>query len=427
MSHKARQLVCIYAAAAIMTLAVYSSISHVRLENYRLIAKYSSQRAFEETAASVDALSAALEKGVYAADAGMCAKICGEIQAAAQAAEAAMATLPFSTHELNRTAGFLGTAADYAQSLALQGSAPDEEQRGALRSLSDKAAELSRLMQELRGSINDGALLIDRQEELLRNIGGEGEGVRLSTRLTDYESDFDMPDMPEYDGRFTAQKTRRKGELSDEQMLAAAAEFIGAAPEELRKEYSYEGESRLRCYSAGTKYVFVSSAGVEGMADSRLIEEARMDIGQARTAAEEFLSAQGYDKLELSGESSNGSAANFEYIRVDETSGAACQSGVIRIAIALDTGEPYSFDASGFSETEIGEEEWRISEDEAREKLPAGLEAESCRRVVISSEGGKPIACYELSCRDGEKRVRIYIKASDGLQQEILVDYAQRK
>ena len=53
----------VIAAAAIMTLAVYSSISHVRLENYRLIAKYSSQRAFEETAASVDALSAALEKG----------------------------------------------------------------------------------------------------------------------------------------------------------------------------------------------------------------------------------------------------------------------------------------------------------------------------------------------------------------------------
>lgn len=152
-----------------------------------------------------------------------------------------------------------------------------------------------------------------------------------------------------------------------------------------------------------------------------------MDIGQARTAAEEFLSAQGYDKLELSGESTSGSAANFEYIRVDEASGAACQSGVIRIAIALDTGEPYSFDASGFSETEIGEEEWRISENEAREKLPAGLEVESCRRVVISSEGGKPLACYELSCRDGEKRVRIYIRASDGRQQEILVDYAQRK
>lgn len=46
MSQKARRILGIYAAAAIAMLAVYSCVSHVRLENYRLIAKYSSQRAF---------------------------------------------------------------------------------------------------------------------------------------------------------------------------------------------------------------------------------------------------------------------------------------------------------------------------------------------------------------------------------------------
>ena len=91
MSQKARRIMGIYAAAAIAMLAVYSCVSHVRLENYRLIAKYSSQRAFEETAASVQELSEALGKGVYAVDAGMCAQVCSDIQAAAQSAEAAMA------------------------------------------------------------------------------------------------------------------------------------------------------------------------------------------------------------------------------------------------------------------------------------------------------------------------------------------------
>ena len=57
MSQKARRILGIYAAAAIAMLAVYSCVSHVRLENYRLIAKYSSQHAFEETAASVQELS----------------------------------------------------------------------------------------------------------------------------------------------------------------------------------------------------------------------------------------------------------------------------------------------------------------------------------------------------------------------------------
>lgn len=424
MSHKARRLVSIYAAAAIAVLSVYSCISHMRLENYRLIAKYASQRAFEETAASVDELSRALEKGVYAADAGMGAQVCGEIQASAQAAEAAMSTLPFTTQELSRTAGFLGTAGDYAASLARQGSELTDEQRETLRSLSDKASEFSELLQELRGSINDGAVMIDRQERQLRNVGSDAGGVTLSSRLTEYEGEFDMPDMPDYDGRFTAQRLTRSGELSDEEMLAAAAEFIGAAPEELQKEYGYEGEERLRCYSAGTKYVFVGSAGVEGMTDSRLVESAEIDISQARSIAEEFLSGQGFDGLELNAEGENGAVASFEYVCTDG-SGAICLDNSLRISIALDNGEVYSFDASGWSEPESGKDEWQISEEEARGKLPGGLEAGSCRRVIINSPGGKPVPCYELSCTDGEKQVKIYISAADGRQQEILVETIQ--
>ena len=212
MSQKARRILGIYAAAAIAMLAVYSCVSHVRLENYRLIAKYSSQRAFEETAASVQELSEALGKGVYAVDAGMCAQVCSDIQAAAQSAEAAMATLPFTTQELSRTAGFLGTAGDYAMSLARQDGEFTGEQRETLRSLSDKASEFSALLQELRGSINDGEVMIDRQERRLQNVGEDG-GVTLSARLTEYEGDFEMPDLPEYEGRYTASETARSGDL----------------------------------------------------------------------------------------------------------------------------------------------------------------------------------------------------------------------
>ena len=387
MSQKARRILGIYAAAAIAMLAVYSCVSHVRLENYRLIAKYSSQRAFEETAASVQELSEALGKGVYAVDAGMCAQVCSDIQAAAQSAEAAMATLPFTTQELSRTAGFLGTAGDYAMSLARQDGEFTGEQRETLRSLSDKASEFSALLQELRGSINDGEVMIDRQERRLQNVGEDG-GVTLSARLTEYEGDFEMPDLPEYEGRYTASETARSGDMSDEEMLSAAASVAGVEPEELKKEYGYEGESRLRCYSAGTKYILVSSAGVESLTDSRLVEEAQIDIEQARQLADEFLAANGYEDIKLSAEGENGAVARFEYICTDGE--ADCR--------------------------------WQISEEDARAKLPSGLEAESCRRVVIDSIGGKPTACYELICIDGDRRVTIYLNASDGVQQEIKVE-----
>ncbi len=422
MSQKARRILGIYAAAAIAMLAVYSCVSHVRLENYRLIAKYSSQRAFEETAASVQELSEALGKGVYAVDAGMCAQVCSDIQAAAQSAEAAMATLPFTTQELSRTAGFLGTAGDYAMSLARQDGEFTGEQRETLRSLSDKASEFSALLQELRGSINDGEVMIDRQERRLQNVGEDG-GVTLSARLTEYEGDFEMPDLPEYEGRYTASETARSGDMSDEEMLSAAASVTGVEPEELKKEYGYEGESRLRCYSAGTKYILVSSAGVESLTDSRLVEEAQIDIEQARQLADEFLAANGYEDIKLSAEGENGAVAHFEYICTDGE--ADCLDSGLSVAIALDTGEVYSFDAEDYSDANPEDGRWQISEEDARAKLPSGLEAESCRRVVIDSIGGKPTACYELICIDGEKQVKIYINAADGRQQEILVETIQ--
>lgn len=422
MSQKARRILGIYAAAAIAMLAVYSCVSHVRLENYRLIAKYSSQRAFEETAASVQELSEALGKGVYAVDAGMCAQVCSDIQAAAQSAEAAMATLPFTTQELSRTAGFLGTAGDYAMSLARQDGEFTGEQRETLRSLSDKASEFSALLQELRGSINDGEVMIDRQERRLQNVGEDG-GVTLSARLTEYEGDFEMPDLPEYEGRYTASETARSGDMSDEEMLSAAASVAGVEPEELKKEYGYEGESRLRCYSAGTKYILVSSAGVESLTDSRLVEEAQIDIEQARQLADEFLAANGYEDIKLSVEGENGAVARFEYICTDGE--ADCLDSGLSVAIALDTGEVYSFDAEDYSDANPEDGRWQISEEDARAKLPSGLEAESCRRVVIDSIGGKPTACYELVCTDGEKQVKIYINAADGRQQEILVETIQ--
>ncbi|MEI3063008.1 MAG: hypothetical protein V8S72_08775 [Oscillospiraceae bacterium] len=256
----------------------------MRLENYRLIAKYSSQRAFEETAASVQELSEALGKGVYAVDTGMCAQVCSDIQAAAQSAEAAMATLPFTTQELSCTAGFLGTAGDYAMSLARQDGEFTGEQRETLRSLSDKASEFSALLQELRGSINDGEVMIDRQERRLQNVGEDG-GVTLSARLTEYEGDFEMPDLPEYEGRYTASETARSGDMSDEEMLSAAASVAGVEPGRAEKGVRLRGREQAQVLQRKDEIYPRYFAGVESLTDFRPSRRGGADRHRAGEAA----------------------------------------------------------------------------------------------------------------------------------------------
>lgn len=54
MSAKAKQLIIIYTAAALVTLSVLSAVLYSKLAVYRLTALYSSSGAFETTVSAVD-------------------------------------------------------------------------------------------------------------------------------------------------------------------------------------------------------------------------------------------------------------------------------------------------------------------------------------------------------------------------------------
>ena len=57
MSAKARRLIIIYTAAALIALGTVAAVSHARLEDYRMTARYSSERAFEAAVSAADGLS----------------------------------------------------------------------------------------------------------------------------------------------------------------------------------------------------------------------------------------------------------------------------------------------------------------------------------------------------------------------------------
>ena len=197
------RIVRIYAIAAALILGLYAYTDSLYLTRWRQTAEYSSSLAFEETVRAVDALSLALEKSLYATDGAMCARVCGEAWAASCAAESAMATLPFSTQELENLAAFLNRAGDYARTLCGE-SVPagfGDGQRETLRELSVRADEFTGTLRELREDLNGGRVHMDSRERRLRNVGSE-PGEALSARLLQYESSFAAPEELHYDGRY---------------------------------------------------------------------------------------------------------------------------------------------------------------------------------------------------------------------------------
>ena len=418
MKRKPKILLISYLSVLVIALALYAWAGQWGLGWYRRTAEESASLAYEETVRAVQTLSGVLAQSPYATDSDMCDRICCEAYASAAAAESALSTLPFSTWELEQLSAFLNTAGDYTHSLCGQGQSFSERQRRELRQLSDAAGDFSGTLLELRQQLEDRELTMDSREKRLRNVGEEA-GPLLSGELKRYEGGFD-PVALRYDGTYGAAEQKKSGGLlTEEEMLAAAAAFAGLPEEALSLEYQAEGGSGRRCYRAEDLWISVGRNGVESCSRSRLVPEASLTMEEAQKKAERFLRAHGYEDLRLLDQSQSACLALFSYVR--EQDGALCPEDPLRLAIALDDGSLYSFDATGYDPEPI-QVSWELEEDAAREALPAVLRDAGCERMILRSPGGKPIPCYVFSARDEDGRaVEIAVSSESGKQFRIRV------
>lgn len=422
MSRKNAIVAGTFVFALVAVLGIYSFISHQRLENYRLSSKYSALLSFEETVAAVDRMSTTLAKSPYATDGPMCGKICSQVYADAMAAEAAMASLPFSTVELEEIAGYLNQVGDYAYSLCstavTEGFSPQDVEK--LRELSGIAAGFSESLRQLQGSVHEGAILLDNRERQILNIGRDKDASYVSAEFARFEEEFPHRSSLGYDGRYN--KTELKNEsggkrLSDAQLLAMAARFAGVSPGEMRLCYEYSGSDGRKCYSAGDVQLVVDGQGVESMSRARIVEESRISGEEALKAAETFLEKQGFKNISLAEQSAEGNVARFRFCPVQGD--VLLPERCLSVSVAMDDGSICAFSRDKYSEAKAGGN-WNISAQQAAETLPESLSLQQSDKVIIETEGGREQACYRLKCTNGKnENVTVYVDALTGRQSRI--------
>ena len=418
MRKKAKILLISYLSVLITALSLYAWAGQWGLSWYRRTAGESASLAYEETVRSVQTLAAALDRSPYATDSEMCDRICCDAAASAAAAESALATLPFSTWELERLSAWLNTVGDYARSLCGQGEPFTPAQRQQLRELAAQADDFSATLLSLRGNLQDRELQMDSREKRLRNVEDEPAPL-LSGKLLAYEAEF-SPLHLRYDGKFGAEEPDRGGLLTAAEMLSAAADFAGVDESELQELPEYQSADGLRCYQAGDRQLCVGRAGVESMSCSRLVSEETLDLDAARQAAEGFLQEKGYGETELLEEAQSACLALFRYARVRD--GVLCPDCVLRLAVALDDGSVYSFDASAY-DPEPPSLSWPLDETAARAALPPGLEEAEARQMILRSPGGQAVPCWVFTAADEQnRRVEIAVRADTGKQFRITVE-----
>ncbi len=418
-SRRARVRIVSFSGAALLALSLFSAVCWGHLRIYRRQTAVDADRAFEETVNALNDLSASLQKSRYAGDGAMAAKVCAEIYADAGRAGTALAALPFSTVEMERFKHFISLSGDYAYTLCREAAEQgfSDEQRGNMVGLSERASEIARELEAMRGELRDGALTMDSREARIANIPEE-EPAYLSARMGDWAAAFPEPQPLEYHGQYSAQEEEAAEPVDEEEARRIAATLLDCEPEEAELAAKTEDGGRLML-SFGTRTVTVTAAGLEQMRDSRLISESSLSHREARAAAEEALRGLGIEGLRWEKSEREGNCLRL--FGSAENDGAAGLDREIAVEVALDDGAICSLDLSRTG-GETAESGWALSEWKAMDLTPPGLLLQRTRKVTLAGADGRSIACWELRCLDERGgTVRVYLNADSGRQEEILI------
>ncbi len=425
-----------------LCLGVYASASHARAEKFRLAMTNNYQHAFDELVTAVGEMDSALQKSVYATSPELAASVCAEIFGKAMTAQMSLGVLPFSTYELEQTAGFISRVGDYAFALsraAASGESLTDEQRENLKALAETASVLSSNMKSLQTDMLDGVLTMDELVRSERSLDEAEETEVPSTiggsmRLIEQE----FPELPAliYDGPFSNHLTDKSPRMTEGTEFIdenagreIAAGFLRIGHTRVYPAGESEGELPCLFYQAERSNGDIVSVAVTkqggkvlSMLSAHEAGEASIETEAALKAAADFLSSRGYRGMEESYHMLQGGVltVNFAYVK----DGVVFYPDLIKVSVAMDSGEICGFEALGYisSHGERSLPEIAVSAEEALGRVPAELSVESSRVALIPTAGGEERLCHEFVCVNGEEqKYIIYVNAVSGKQEKILI------
>lgn len=354
-----------------------------------------------------------------------------------------LAQMPISHSETAKTEKFLNQAADYSSYLIkthLDGEGLTDEQKESLNHLLGNTTafnkELDALHENLANSTFTFNSMIDRQENQIR----EGNDQVLNTSIVNVEKQMGKTPELIYDGPFADQMVNRKPvglpdkKVGSEEAEKIALDFFGGK-NVIGVEKFEEGENidelkipahNFNVYLDNQQedlavYMGISKQGgkVIWMVNPRPISGDGLSIEEAQDKALEYLNSKGFENMEpnYSLKYDGGVLFNFA-AKVDDVT---IYPDLIKVKVALDTGEIIGFDASTYymnhKEREIGSP--KLTEEEAREEVKVNFDIDSIRLAIVPN-GKKEALCYEFKGKYNGSDFIIYINSQNGKEEDIL-------
>ncbi len=422
-----------FLSIACIVLTVSTAVYANKAQKYKFVTEIAYERALNELCESLDNITVSLQKGTYCSTGKMLSDIGNDLTREASCAKISLSQLTdenIITEEiykfLSQIGAFTLSAVKNQDKLSLS-----NKQQESLKSLLEYSQSLSESLGKIRAASFDGSIANEVSKSTLSLSSAESPRS-FSESMTDAEQSFaDYPTLI-YDGPFADSILNKEGgkmlknldEITKEEAKQIAAEFMKTNPESLREESDVNSQFGLYCFSKGDAGIALTKKGGKlcYMLNPRDTGEETISSEEGIKRAKKFLKEVGYTSLKESYYSiyDGVCTVNFAYI----SEGIIHYSDLIKVSVALDSGEILSADARGYimnhSKRDIYEE--KISLEEARKILSDDLKIISENTAVIPLDTGKEAYCYEFRCKDKKgQEVLVYIDKLSGEERDILL------
>ncbi|MGE4352993.1 MAG: germination protein YpeB [Oscillospiraceae bacterium] len=434
MKKKTAVLIISFLTVGAIALGGVAWVNFNRVQNLENALSINRHHAFAELVTGMKDLDTSLQKSLYATSPSVMSAVCTDVFGKALTAQLSLSTLPFSAHDLEKTAAFISRVGDYAYTLSQSDEAYTEDELANLRQLSTTASALAQNFQNVQQQLTEGGLSMDEMFLAGQEMDSAEENI-VSANLTGgvrtIEEEF--PEIPTliYDGPFSEHITETspkllegRANISEAEARDKAAKFLGVEAGKLQSMGKSQGD--IPCYYFSTDYMTIQVTEQGGeviyFLSSHAADKAALSAEDAMAIAKKFLTERGYDNMKDSYHMTqdNICTVNFAY----EDDGVLCYPDLIKVSVALDSGNVVGFEAAGYvaSHTDRQIPEAAVSRDEAQKKVAADLTVQSHRLCIIPTAGQYEKFCHEFVCTsESGGDFIIYVNAETGEQEKILI------
>lgn len=422
-----------FMVAVIATLSVWGVSQTVANNNLKKELSVSQQRTITSLASYVDSLANDLKKMQYVNTSTMASTLSLSLCKASAGAKNCLSSLSAGDTQLNNINKFLTQSSDYVQSLTKRvsnGETLTEQDHEQITQLYNYAAKLSEQISYLEEVMFAGSIDFEDVTSTLSFLADEGDlSISYSSAVSDAESSFsDYPTLI-YDGPFADNVLEKESEMlksekgiSEAQAKKKAAEYSGVKEENLIRQEDENGKIKAYVfYCNGTSVAVTKNGGyLLYLLTDTFAGEEKLNADDAIQKARQYLEKIGFSSLKDSYYSINDGicTVNFAYTLGD----VICYADLIKVGVALDTGNIVSADAEGYlmnhKKRSVGSN--ILTQSQAQKNVSTNLTVKNTDMAIIPMSDGKEVYTYEFLCNDKDGNdVLVYIDAETGKEADI--------